>query len=289
MPAALKLLIGSFVIFIAILFLLPSISLASKEGFFIKTGMGIFYIPSLTSIKVIHFPKNDNNLEKMVKESLKNSEATYGVVVKNLTSGQEYLLNQTETFKSASLYKIMLMATVYNEVANQRLSFDQDIYQKIERMITLSSNEDAWYLAGLVGWNTIENMMKDLGLTKTKMSNPPISTPNDILSFLEKLQERKLVSKAYSEEMLKLMYAQKTNDRIPRYFPREIKVAHKTGEHEDVRHDVGIVNTANNDYIIILMSKNVTDEVEVKETMASLSKNIYDYFEAQWQSPPRIL
>lgn len=291
MPAPVKLLYSLLFFLITFLVINPSFTLAQKNGFLVKTGLGSFYIPSFRSTAFLAFPKFDHHLKGLVEGHIKDSPFEFGIVIKNFTTGQEYNLNENKKFKAASLYKMMLMETIYDLASKDKFDITFEIERKIENMVQVSNNEDAWYLAELVGWNTIGYTMKDLGLRETTMDNPPITTPKDISHFLELLHKNKLVSKHHSELMKNLMFGQKINDRIPKLLPKDTKVAHKTGEYEEVRHDVGIVSTANNTYSIILMSKNVTieNEVYVKEIIARISKDVYDYFENQWQSPPRIL
>ena len=101
-------------IFSAIFFALlePSVS-AAKGGIIFHTGLGSFYIPGENPINITVFPKIDPQLEKIVKTNLAKSNATFGVVIKNFETGQEYSFNQDEKFRTASLYKLMTMATIY--------------------------------------------------------------------------------------------------------------------------------------------------------------------------------
>ncbi len=59
--------------------------------------------------------------------------------------------------------------------------------------------------------------------------------------MLEKIYLGKAVSQGASIEMKNLLLAQAVDDRIPKYLPENIKVAHKTGELDTLRHDAGIV------------------------------------------------
>lgn len=290
MSSILKLTFSFILAFLILLTLFkPAISTTRSGGLVFLTNVGSFYIPSLTSMDVFVFPKTDSHLEKIVEKNIQNSKAQFGVYIKNTTTGQEYSLNKAERFKTASVYKIMLAATVLNWVKEGQLKLDENVYQKLERSITVSNNEDSWHLANIVGWKTIEKEMNKLGLKNTTMNVPPISTPEDIKHFLELLLNGKVVNENYDDMLLNFMFSQRINDRIPKYLPKETSVAHKTGEFEDVRHDVGVVSTNNNDFIIVLMSKEIGNEGEVKETMAKISKEVYEYFENQWSNPPQIL
>ena len=41
--------------------------------------------------------------------------------------------------------------------------------------------------------------------------------------------------------MLELLKAQTLNDKLPKYLPDQVIMAHKAGELDDVSHDAGIV------------------------------------------------
>ncbi len=57
--------------------------------------------------------------------------------------------------------------------------------------------------------------------------------------------------------MLTILMRQKIGDRITRYLPEEIVVAHKTGLMRDNCHDAGIVFTNNGDFIIVVLTEKV--------------------------------
>ncbi len=280
----------ALLIFLTLLvFLEPHITRANENGFVVRTGIGTFFIPSSNPIAIKVFSKNDAHIESLVKKHTDKSPEHYGIVIKNFTTGQEYSLNAEEKFKTASVYKLFVMDTIFDYAKKGKLELTQNILTNINSMITVSSNEAAWYLANLVSWDVIGNTMNKLGLENTSLNSPITSTPSDIARFLDLLHQRKLVDEAYSEKMYQTMLKQQINDRIPKLLPEGTPVAHKTGELDDVRNDVGIVTTKNNTYMIVLMSKGMKSEAEVKNTMAQISKDIYQYFEDQWTSPPSIL
>jgi len=76
--------------------------------------------------------------------------------------------------------------------------------------------------------------------------------------------------------MLKLT---RMNDRIPKYLPVEIAVAHKTGLEKEVCHDAGIVFTKSGDYIICVLTKHINPDSRLsKEFIAKISLDVYKYF-----------
>jgi len=77
--------------------------------------------------------------------------------------------------------------------------------------------------------------------------------------------------------MLKLT---RMNDRIPKYLPAEITVAHKTGLENGVCHDAGIVFTRKGDFIIAVLTKHANaNSNQSKKFIAKVSLYAYKYFE----------
>lgn len=266
-----------------LLFLQPKISQRS-DGVTIKTVQAHFYIPSHQPLKIYSFNPKPKALEEIIEKNINNSEATFGVVIKNLSTGQEIELNSNEEFITASLYKLPVMYTIFQKHKQNKLDIDKtDIQENLRAMITVSSNEASYYLVeNYAGWVEVTETMRSLGLNQTDLTQiPPITTPSDITKLLELIIE--------SEPMVELLSDQKINDRIPVYLPPITIAAHKTGELNDVRHDAGIILTPENNYILVLMSKGSQNPEAVKPIMAKLSSEVHEFFKSQWANPPEIL
>ena len=78
--------------------------------------------------------------------------------------------------------------------------------------------------------------------------------------------------------MISLLLAQKVNDRISKYLPADIKIAHKTGELETIRNDAGIVFGKKGDYIFVFLS-DTANPLNATEQIATLSKQIFEELE----------
>ena len=121
--------------------------------------------------------------------------------------------------------------------------------------------------------------MKEIGLEETTLVADLISTPADIAALLELIVRGQAVSEDASKQMLDLLLGQKLNSRLPRYLPESVKVAHKTGELDQFRHDAGIVFLPNGySYIIVVMSKDSGQDSESSEVVARVSRAAYEYF-----------
>lgn len=262
------------------------------DGFTIKTNQASFYIPTDKSNKVYVFNPKPNDLKNLIDQALNQSDSKIGVVVKNLSTGQEISVNAEEVFNSASLYKLAVMYTLYEKNNKRLLDINkEDIKSNLYQMITVSSNEAAYYLVdNYASWKEVTASMRSIGLTKTNLNqNPIVTSPSDIAKLLEMIAKGEAVDFESSTKMLELLSKQKVNDRIPVYLPPTTIVAHKTGELGDVRHDAGVVITPENNYVLVLMSKDSDHPEAVKPEMAELSQKIHEFFATQWANPPEIL
>lgn len=148
----------------------------------------------------------------------------------------------------------------------------------IEKMITASDNYAALLLSSRIGTPSIVAFLKDSGFEKSNFKIPPQTSAKDIALFFEQVYNGEIINKAYSQRMIGILKRQELNDRIPKYLPEDIGVAHKTGELDGYKHDAGIVFGNKGDYIIVVMS-NTKNSYVVVEEIANFSKRVFDYFE----------
>ena len=154
------------------------------------------------------------------------------------------------------------------------------VQEALRLMITISDNNAAILLSEKLGWANIDKFMEQNGLFEINVASPnsPNVTARSAGALLEKIYGKEAVSKKFSEEMINLLLAQKVNDRIPKYLPANIKVAHKTGELEGLRHDAGIVYGKNGDYIFVFLT-DTANPLDATETIATMSKQIFEELE----------
>jgi len=242
-------------------------------------------------------------IDKRIIESLSKSQGIYSVVVIDLKSNQTYSLNPDRTYESASLYKLWVMAATYQAISAGRLkrtdvlkdsienlnksfsiaseeaelstgSIEMTVEEALEKMIIVSDNYSALLLTKKIGLQNINSFLKTESLAHSKTSLPPVTTASDIALFYLKLYKHMIVDSKSSSEMIDLLKKQAINDRIPKYLPSDISVAHKTGELDNVKHDAGIIFTPNGDYILVMLS-DTDNSTKAAEGMALLSKQIY--------------
>lgn len=154
------------------------------------------------------------------------------------------------------------------------------VSEALRLMITISDNYSALILAERLGWQNIDQLMEDEGFLDIDLidADQPTITARAVGALLEKIYRNQAVSSQSSEEMKKLLLDQKINDRIPKYLPEDIKVGHKTGELDNLRHDAGIVLGQKSDYIFVFLT-DTTLPVDAAEHIAQLSKKFFEALE----------
>ncbi|OGD88330.1 hypothetical protein A2W45_00025 [Candidatus Curtissbacteria bacterium RIFCSPHIGHO2_12_41_11] len=266
------------------------------------------------SIQTTPKPQVNAQLQSLIDSSANQFDGLYAIYIKDLKSDAIYQINADKTFTSASIYKLAVMYKTYNEIAkgnlkkndnltgnksaldkrilgedeenfepspddtNQTITFD--VKTALFEMITVSDNYSALLLAERLGWKNIDDFLKENSIQNFNLvgENSPNTTALAVGLLLEKIYNNTAVNSQFSQEMKNLLFAQEINDRIPKYLPKDIKVAHKTGELGSIRHDAGIVLGKNSDYIFVFLSDTPEPE-EATETIALLSRKIYDELE----------
>jgi len=163
-------------------------------------------------------------------------------------------------------------------------------YNLVYDMIINSSNLATNIVIEKLGAKNVMKTMDELGAKSIKvlrgvedmkafdagLNNQ--TSANDLLVLFEKIAEGKAVNPKADSSMIKILLEQKHNDMIPAKLPSEVKVAHKTGSIAGVLHDSGIVFLPDGrKYVLVILSKNIKNELQTSEMMAEVSKIIYDY------------
>lgn len=231
-------------------------------------------------------PSPNTNIQHLLETEVSKFPGTYNIYIKDLKTGQSYTLNSQEKIPSASIYKLTVMYKSYDALEKgelkreQNLKTDLTVQQALNLMITISDNESALLLAEKLGWANINNYLKDTGIDgfNLMVKDYPTTTAKATADLLEKIYKQEAVNPKSSEEMMNLLLKQTRNDRIPLNLPRNIEVAHKTGELDNFRHDAGIVFGLKSDYIFVFLTETPKPE-DSYVNIAQLSKKLFEELE----------
>ncbi|RJP29157.1 MAG: serine hydrolase [Candidatus Omnitrophota bacterium] len=256
-------------------------------------------------------------LGRHLKSEIDQFKGEAGIVIKDLHAGWELSYQKSKLFPSASLAKIPIMAGCFLAAEQNLIKLNRDISLKstdkltgsgmlkdlpagksfsVDRLIGFmiydSDNTATNILTDLLGIDYLNKTFQDFGLQNTFLSRKiadyrsrdkgleNYTTAEDMVLLLEKIYRRALGNKSVSDRCLRILKLARMNDRIPKYLPPEITVAHKTGLEKGVCHDTGIVFTCSGDFIIVVLTKHAdANSAPSKEFIARISLQAYKYFE----------
>lgn len=209
-----------------------------------------------------------------------NLDGHWAVAVKDLKTGKTYTHGESDIFPSASIYKLTVMWAVFDAIEKGHLERTDALNSQLSAMITVSDNDSAVALSETLGWENIEKLMKREGFSGFDLTGEgsPYTNADSTMKLLESIYKNTAVSPDASNRMKTLLFAQQINDRIPALLPNNVKVAHKTGEIDNLRHDAGIVLGKKSHYIFVFLTDTPVPQ-NATETIAQLSKQLYGALE----------
>jgi beta-lactamase class A len=259
----------------------------------------------------------DSQLQSIVNDVVGNLPGTWGVAVKKLDTGQFAEYNGDVQQVSASLYKLWVLDDLYYQASNGQLDLDNDAtvtsddaYYDVQQqdvvvspgtslsyrdaarlMITISDNTSAAMLVRQLGPDNINAFMQQNGLTHSLLDwsgvGDNMTTPLDMMHELELIATSRMVDAESSAEMVNMLLDQQINNRLPVNLPPEARIAHKTGDLDNLLHDAGIIYGPTGPFVIVAMASNLDDLNEAFDNMPVLARRVYDYFNSEPSSPAR--
>ena len=235
-----------------------------------------------------------DNLLNQVQSLLPSGNGTWSVYVCNLAKNTEGSINDQQ-MQAASLIKLYIMGAVYenyDQITGQygRDSVDSNLYS----MITVSDNDAAntltTYLGGgdsAAGMQAVNSFCQAHGYDQTHMgrmllasneNDDNYTSVGDCGHLLQEIYKQDTSGYTHATDMFNLLKAQTRCNKIPAQLPEGVKTANKTGELDNVENDAGIIYDSKNDVVIVFMSQNLSSAGSAQNTIATLSRTIYDYY-----------
>ena len=254
-----------------------------------------------------------NNLSKEIRTKVDKFPGEVSIYIKDLQTGIEISYNDSIPLPSASIVKIPIMVCVFQAVKDGNLGLDDKIKltrhikaagsgllkrrrsgreftvrELMELMITESDNTATNMLVEKLGMDYINwlfankfdlkvtNLSRNImDLNKRRNGIENFTTAKEIGMLLEKIYNGELVSREYSAMMLEILSRQKINDRIPRFLPSNLTIAHKTGLMDHLCHDSGIIFTPNGNFIICVLTNEISSMRMAKRFIGDLAYKTY--------------
>ncbi len=230
-----------------------------------------------------------------------------GIVVKNLDTGETASLNGRDFFSAASLYKLFVLEAAFAQIEAERLSPDARITispaatvgtrevdsaevqarlgarptlaHALEEMIVVSSNAAGKTLLATLGSSNVTAFARAQGARDTWVTTEnSITTPRDIADLLERIAEGRAVNGRVSAQMRSILLRQEINDRLPRFLPKHMRIAHKTGTLKGLTHDAGILYTQQGRLLIVAMTEGVQSQAAADHSIVRLGQLVVSQF-----------
>lgn len=216
-------------------------------------------------------------LEK-VKKEMSLIPGHTGFYYKNLVTGFEYGVRADEAFLAASVIKLPLYLHILKRAEQGSLSMDQtitvtdedkvpicgaltlftdditaDIRTLCRLMISISDNTATNVLIRLCGIPQINEAFEAMGLRKTVLRRRLFDReaslagvqnticPAEISALLEQLYRNEFANEKSCREAIETLNLQQVDHKLNGKLCGSVRIAHKTGEDDDLSNDVGIV------------------------------------------------
>lgn len=243
-----------------------------------------------------------------IKEFLGESASNNGVYIKNLSTGQEWGLNQDQDFAPASISKVPYGILTLKYIDEGKLSMDDRLtLQQRHKSYTTDplynyANGSTWAVRDLlrlllvdsdnVPMNMLEEyfggpesflqQIEELGI-KDFSRRPHRATPQAIGDTFEKIYHGELLSPESNQIMIDHLSKYKvfSGDRIrlgvDRAAGRNIEVVHKIGNLTGVYHDAGYIKSPGGDFILVTLNKNTSPGTGVAQ-ITGITQIAYEFF-----------
>jgi len=255
-------------------------------------------------------------LDKSLQQFINDKDAEISIMLKDLKKDEViYRYRESRQIPSASIIKILIMLEAMNQVVKGRFSLDEEIVIKdedkveysiiteldinrytfkdiITLMIIVSDNTATNVLIDLLGMKNINRIARDLDLKNTalqrkmmdfeavKLGRQNYTSPLDMANVFELIYKKEILNEDMCNLMIDILKRQKDKEMLSRYLPPETIIAHKTGELENLNHDIGIIYLDEIEYILGVFVTDSQGNLEAKEIIGRISKIVYDYFKS---------
>ncbi len=255
-------------------------------------------------------------LAKQLQQTAAEFDGVMGIAVKDLGTGETFFANADTVFPQASSIKIPILLELFRQAQTGTLKLEERVEVKKPQlaagsgvllhfsdggsaislrdlavlMIVLSDNTATNILIDRVGMQNVNENLRRLGLTQTRLqrimldteaqraSRENLSTPREMVQLLEMIDAGKTLNPANTQAALEILKYSK-NTALRRSLPANVALASKPGGISGVACESGIVYLAGKPYAISVMTTFYKDSDAADNAITDVSRRVYSYFE----------
>lgn len=176
-----------------------------------------------------------------------------------------------------------------NSEVHQMIGKAMPVMELARHMIVTSSNLATNVLLDYLGVEAIRRDLESLGLDEgidlkrgvedERAFEQGINnrvTAKGLMRLLRAVAERRVFAPELSGQMLDILLGQEFNSGIPASLPKDVRVAHKTGEISTIAHDAAVVYLPKREpYVLVVLTEWEPDATKRQATIASASFEVY--------------
>lgn len=242
-------------------------------------------VPAQNEAVAAQVGAQSRELQTVLQQFSAAQSVPFGIFVKDLTSGAQASVNESQPFISASLYKLFVAHGIFRLIDQGELSLGSQVRgtnltveQCLRVMINVSDNPCGRALGSVLGWSKYDATLHSLGFNSTTLTREQIKTSaSDVAVLFNRLYDGTLLAPSSSQRFLTYLKEQKVVNRLPQGLPAGTEIAHKTGDLDGYMHDGGIVY-GEKPYIIVALSGPWQTPSSSYSRFADLSAKIFRQF-----------
>lgn len=256
--------------------------------------------------------------KKKIEKIISQVEGNVCINFYDLNKNNGFSVNGDKKVLSASMIKLLILAELMKKIFENKFSLSDTVmmanFMKIggdgvlkelntghhftlkelaTLMIIVSDNQATNILIDFLGMENINQLGKELDLKETflgrkmmdaearKKGYDNYTCADDISLLLKLIYQEKLINKEASQLMLDILLRQQQGERLQRYLPSDIKIAHKCGDLDNLENDGGIIWLGDRAYILVVLTNGMPN-LQCKQTIGKISKFVYDKMEEQF-------
>ncbi|WP_338957652.1 class A beta-lactamase-related serine hydrolase [Fusobacterium vincentii] len=253
--------------------------------------------------------------KKKIEKIISQVEGNVCINFYDLNKNNGFSVNGDKKLLSASMIKLLILAELMKKISENKFSLSDTVmmanFMKIggdgvlkelntghhftlkelaTLMIIISDNQATNILIDFLGMENINQLGKELDLKETflgrkmmdaearKKGYDNYTCADDISLLLKLIYQEKLINKEASQLILDILLRQQQGERLQRYLPSDIKIAHKCGDLDNLENDGGIIWLGDRAYILVVLTNGMPN-LQCKQTIGKISKFIYDKME----------